>query len=45
MMEVTPTRTAAHFQALDDVGRGDSGMSTLASFVVEDGRAGAKAAG
>lgn len=40
MMEVTPTRTTARFQALDDVHRADSGASTLASFVVEDGRAG-----
>jgi alkaline phosphatase D len=40
MMEITPTRTTARFQGLDDVGRGDSGMSTLASFVVEDGKAG-----
>jgi alkaline phosphatase D len=41
MMEVTPVRTTARFQALDDVGREDSGLSTLASFAVENGRAGA----
>jgi alkaline phosphatase D len=41
MMELTPVRTVARFQALDDVGREDSGLSTIASFVVEDGRAGA----
>jgi alkaline phosphatase D len=40
MMEVTPARTMAHFQALEDVGRADSKISTLASFVVEDGRPG-----
>ncbi|RJG07187.1 alkaline phosphatase [Noviherbaspirillum cavernae] len=40
MMEVTSARTVARFQALDDVRRADSGLSTLASFVVEDGRAG-----
>ncbi|MEN3366854.1 MAG: alkaline phosphatase [Burkholderiales bacterium] len=41
IMEVTPARTTAHFRALDDVRREDSGLSTLASFIVEDGRAGA----
>jgi alkaline phosphatase D len=41
MMEVTPARTTARFLGLDDVRRGDSGSSTLASFVVEDGRPGA----
>jgi alkaline phosphatase D len=40
MMEVTPARTTARFQALDDVWREDSGVSTLASFVVEDARPG-----
>lgn len=40
MMEVTPSRTIARFQALDDVMRADSGLSTVASFVVEDGRPG-----
>lgn len=40
MMEVTPAKTIARFQALDDVRRADSGLSTLASFMVEDGKAG-----
>jgi alkaline phosphatase D len=40
MMEVTPSRTTAHFQGLDDVQRVDSGVSTIARFVVKDGRAG-----
>lgn len=40
VMEVTATQATAHFQALDDVRRADSGLSTLARFVVEDGRPG-----
>ncbi len=40
-MELTPSSSTARFQALDDVSREDSGISTLASFVVESGRAGA----
>lgn len=40
MMEVTPARTITRFQALDDVRRADSGLSTIARFVVEDGRPG-----
>jgi alkaline phosphatase D len=40
MAEITPTRTIVQFQGLDDVLRADSGLSTLASFVVEDGKAG-----
>lgn len=40
LMEVTPSRTIVQFQGLDDVRSADSGLSTLASFVVEDGRAG-----
>lgn len=40
MMEVTPARTLARFQGLDDVARADSGVSTLASFMVEDGKPG-----
>lgn len=40
MMEVTPSRAIARFQALDDVMRADSGLSTVASFVVKDGRPG-----
>jgi alkaline phosphatase D len=41
MMELTPARAVARFQALDDVWRADSAVTTLASFAVEDGRAGA----
>lgn len=41
LMEMTPASSTARFQALDDVSRADSGISTLASFVVESGRAGA----
>jgi alkaline phosphatase D len=41
MMEVTPGRTTAHFQGIDDVTRADSGLSTVASFTVEAGRPGA----
>jgi len=40
MMEVSAARTTAHFRGLDDVSRADSGMATVASFVVEDGRPG-----
>lgn len=40
MMEVTPTRSTARFQALDDVRLAESGRFTAASFVVEDGRPG-----
>jgi alkaline phosphatase D len=40
MVEVTPLRATVKFQGLDDVRQADSGLSTLANFVVEDGRAG-----
>ncbi|WP_414691456.1 alkaline phosphatase D family protein [Noviherbaspirillum sp.] len=40
MMEVTPSRTTAHFRALDNVWRSDSGASTIATFLVEDGHPG-----
>jgi alkaline phosphatase D len=40
MMEMTPLHSVAHFQALDDVHDVNSGMTTLARFVVEDGRPG-----
>lgn len=40
MMEVTPGRTKVRFQALDDVHKADSGVTTIARFVVEDGRPG-----
>lgn len=38
--EVTPARWTTTLRVLDDVMREDSGISTLARFVVEDGRAG-----
>ena len=40
LMEVSPARAVAHFQGLDDVHSPDSGVSTVARFVVEDGRPG-----
>jgi len=40
MMEVTPSRTVARFQALDNVHDAAAGMSTVASFQVEDGKPG-----
>ncbi|WP_292931184.1 alkaline phosphatase D family protein [Noviherbaspirillum sp.] len=45
MMEVTPARTQVRFQGLDDVRNADSGISTIARFVVEDGRPGVIKAG
>ncbi|MES2538749.1 MAG: alkaline phosphatase D family protein [Pseudomonadota bacterium] len=41
LLDITPIRTIARFQGLDDVARADSGVSTVVSFVVENGRAGA----
>ncbi|WP_194726882.1 alkaline phosphatase D family protein [Noviherbaspirillum malthae] len=38
MLEVKPKRVSARFQALDDVRLADSGVSTAASFIIEDGR-------
>jgi alkaline phosphatase D len=40
MMEVTPDKTIAHFQGLDDAAKADSGLSTIARFVVENGQPG-----
>lgn len=40
MMDITPSKTMTRFQGLDDVSRADSGVTTLASFVVEDGKPG-----
>jgi alkaline phosphatase D len=39
-MELTPAKTMVRFQALDDVKRANSGLTTLAHFVVEDGKPG-----
>jgi alkaline phosphatase D len=44
MMEITPKLALARFQALDDVRDAASGISTLASFTLEDGRPGISAA-
>ncbi|MFZ6682111.1 alkaline phosphatase D family protein [Undibacterium sp. Tian12W] len=40
LLDLSPTRIQTHFLALDDVAKADSGISTLRSFVVEDGRTG-----
>ncbi len=40
LLELTPKQMTTHFMALDDVSRIDSGITKLASFVVEDGRIG-----
>jgi alkaline phosphatase D len=45
MMEVTPSRMMAHLQGLHHAKSADSDMSTLASFAVEAGRAGAQRVG
>jgi alkaline phosphatase D len=45
MMEVTPARTTALFRGLDDVNSAQSGVSTVASFVVENGKPGAERSG
>ena len=42
MAEMTPANMTVRFQALDDVHRADSGLTTVAQFVVEDGRPGVK---
>jgi alkaline phosphatase D len=42
MVEVTPVGMAVQFQALNDVHRADSGVTTLARFIVEDGSPGVK---
>ena len=41
-VEVTPGRLRADLRAMETVQRRDAGCSTLASFVVEDGRPGAQ---
>lgn len=40
MMEVTPGKTIAHFQGVDDVTKAGSGLSTMARFAVADGQPG-----
>lgn len=40
LMDVTPAATQVRFQGLDDVSKVDSGVATIARFVIEDGRAG-----
>jgi alkaline phosphatase D len=44
MMEVSPKETRVHFRALDDVRQENSGIATLAGYVVQDGRPGVVAA-
>lgn len=38
LLEITPERIATRFQALDDVRLAESGVATVASFIVEAGR-------
>ena len=40
LVDVSQTRMQTHFLGLDDVARADSGIATLKSFVVEDGKPG-----
>ena len=40
MMDITPKASTVLFQGLDDVRHASSGISTLASFTVQDGRPG-----
>jgi alkaline phosphatase D len=40
LLDITPTRSEVRFQALDDVQQTNTGVTTLAHFVVEDGKAG-----
>ncbi|MBC3885537.1 alkaline phosphatase D family protein [Undibacterium griseum] len=40
LLEISESRMLTHFMALDDVLRADSGISTLRSFFVEDGKTG-----
>jgi alkaline phosphatase D len=42
MVEATPAGTRVRFQALDDVHLADSGVSTVARFIVEDGKPGVR---
>ncbi|MEC5398668.1 alkaline phosphatase D family protein [Uliginosibacterium sp. H1] len=44
LVELTPQRWTTTLRGLDDVSREDSGVRTLASFVVEDGKAGVQRA-
>ncbi|HXC40137.1 MAG TPA: alkaline phosphatase D family protein, partial [Burkholderiales bacterium] len=41
-VEVTPERMSVDLRAMENVTKRDAGCSTLASFVVEDGRPGAQ---
>ncbi len=45
LLEVTPSRTGVRFQGLDDVQQAESGVSTVARFIVDDGRAGSTQTG
>ena len=44
LADITPARWTTTLRVVDDLMRADSGASTLARFVVEDGRAGPQAA-
>jgi alkaline phosphatase D len=44
MVEVTPAGMAVQFQAMNDVHRADSGVATIARFMVEDGNPGVRTA-
>ena len=44
LADITPARWTTTLRVVDDPLRADSGASTLARFVVEDGRAGPQAA-
>ena len=39
-MEISEKKMLTHFVALDDVLKADSGITTLQSFIVEDGKTG-----
>ncbi|MBC3921148.1 alkaline phosphatase D family protein [Undibacterium sp. CY18W] len=40
LMEISQTRMLTHFLGLDDVAKADSGIATLSSFIVDEGRTG-----
>lgn len=42
LIEVSPERTIVTLRGVDDVARADSGIATLATFVTENGRPGAR---
>ncbi|MFZ3003596.1 MAG: alkaline phosphatase D family protein [Undibacterium umbellatum] len=40
LIDISQTRMQTHFLGLDDVAKADSGIATLKSFVIEDGKSG-----